>query len=189
MAIENSFSIDFPQELTLFSPFFSQSLIYTSSSPLPSPFFGQPEPACNYTEWQMVESGSCQKARQFSSSTSELPQHKRPSGQEVGCVLLTLRLMQEHLPTFLYSFAYPVWAEAKQGRPECWIHVELLCQKETRSITPRIREFILKGIFSVLYLKFISLLLIVIGFLVIGCVVFFMNTFITTPAHQLLDCI
>lgn len=37
LAIENSFSIDLPQKLTLFFLFFSFPLIYTSFYPLPYP--------------------------------------------------------------------------------------------------------------------------------------------------------
>lgn len=111
LAPENSFSIDFPQEVTLFPPVFSQSLMYTSSSPLPSPaFFGHPEPACKCTLsskwWSRLHVSSHPLPLSYLSM-------KRRLVLETGHVLLTLFHMLEHFPPFLHT----LWAETMQGRP------------------------------------------------------------------------
>lgn len=115
LALENSFSIDFPQELTLFPPVFSQSLIYTSSSPLPSPpSFGHPEPAGKCTLSSKWWSRLCVRKQD---SSYPLPlsylSMKGLLVLETGHVLLTLFHMLEHFLPFLHT----LWAETIQWRP------------------------------------------------------------------------
>lgn len=156
--------------------------MYTSSSPLPSPpSFGHPEPACKRTlssKWW-----SRLRVRKQDSSHPLPLSYLSMKGLlvlETGHILSTLFHMLEHFPLFLHT----LWAETMQGEASYRL-IQNSYMRRKQGLLPPEWEFILKGTFSVLYQKCISLLFCCYWFF---CCVFSMNTFITTPPHWLVDC-